>query len=125
MNPRTIAIALPLSLAALVPALAGEKSPYKMQRAEEDWSFLRDDNAATGEPHRAMKFLALSPDRNVWVSFGADARLRFERFENPFWGDASEDDNGYWLQRYFLHADLHLGEHVRVFGQLMRSSEDG
>lgn len=120
-----------LSLSALLlagsVAAAQEKapSPYQSQRAEEDWSFLRDEAAGSHDPFRALKFLALSPDRSVWLSFGGDARWRYERFENPLWGAAPEDGNGYWLQRYFLHADLHLGKHVRVLGQLMRGSEDG
>lgn len=102
------------------------ESPYKMQRAEEDWSFLRDTASATSDaPIRAWKFLPLSPERSVWMSLGGDARVRFERFENPLWGAGLEDENGYWLQRYFLHADLHLGEHLRLFGEIMCSSEDG
>lgn len=40
-----------------------------------------------------------------------------------FW-DAPEDD-AYLLQRYFLHADIHMGEHLRLFTQLQSSLEDG
>lgn len=119
---------LPLFVLLLIGVTASgqqRKSPYMMQRAEENWSVLRDDAAATGNSFRALKFLSLSPDRSVWLSFGGDARWRYERFENPFWGAAPEDGNGYWLQRYYLHADLHLGEHVRFFGQIVRSAEDG
>jgi hypothetical protein len=120
---------LPLSALLLLGAAAAAQekttSPYKSQRAEEDWSFLRESAADSSDPFRALKFLALSPDRGAWLSLGGDLRWRYERYENPLWGAAPEDGNGYWLQRYFLHADLHLGERLRVFGQLMRSSEDG
>lgn len=120
---------LPVALLfARVAGMAQEKadSPCRMQRAEEDWSFLRAAApAASDDSIRALNFLSLSPDRSVWIGFGGDARLRFERFENPLWGAALDDENGYWLQRYFFHADLHVGEHLRLFGQLMRGSQDG
>jgi hypothetical protein len=52
-------------------------------------------------------------------------RERFERFGNPSWGRDPEDNNGYFLQRYMLHADLHLGSRVRFFGQIKSGLENG
>jgi hypothetical protein len=38
---------------------------------------------------------------------------------------APTDDNGYYLMRYMLHGDLHLGQTVRVFAQLRSGIEIG
>src|SRR4029077_5667617 len=34
------------------------------------------------------------------------------------------DDNGFLLQRYLIHADIHAAPYFRVFGQLQSSLED-
>src|SRR3954471_17471816 len=44
-------------------------------------------------------------------------------YDNDRWNPAAPDQDGYLLQRYLLHADLHLGPSVRVFGQLQSSVE--
>ena len=59
-----------------------------------------------------------------YLSLGGEARERYEYFNHPNWGQDPQD-HGYFLQRYFLHGDLHLGEHVRLFSQLQSSLEDG
>ena len=55
-------------------------------------------------------------------------RERYEFFHNPEYGEGPADSRGnndYLLQRYLFHGDLHLGPHVRLFGQLMTTLEDG
>ena len=56
---------------------------------------------------------------------GGDLRERYEFLDHPDFSDANRDDDGYLLQRYMVHADLHVGEHLRAFGQLKSSLEDG
>src|SRR5207244_6570525 len=48
-----------------------------------------------------------------------------EYFANYNWGKGPQDNNGYLLQRYMVHADLHLGPDVRLFTQLKSGLEDG
>src|SRR6266496_2779271 len=50
-------------------------------------------------------------------------RLRYEYFHNPQWGLAPQDDNGYWLQRYMLHADAHFTDWFRTFIQFKSGLE--
>lgn len=57
------------------------------------------------------------PDRLAY-NLGGEGRWRWERFQNDFWGAIANDENGAWLSRYMLHGDLHLGSHLRAFGQL-------
>ncbi len=42
-------------------------------------------------------------------------------YQHVNYGDVDSgvnDNDVYLLQRYLLHADLHLGRHLRFFGQL-------
>jgi len=58
------------------------------------------------------------------ASFGGEIRETWERFHNDF-GSSPADTDGYLLQRYLLHADLHLGDHLRTFVELQSGLENG
>jgi hypothetical protein len=98
------------------PAAPQTRKPpaYQALRQNEDWSVLADE-ARTGVD--AIKYLPLRDDRAVWLSLGGEARLRGEawdgfRFGNPPSAPASDV---FVLSRLRLHADLHLGPHLRTF----------
>jgi hypothetical protein len=71
----------------------GEQYKETMTRIEEDW----------------------------YLSLGGETRQRYEIYHNfpfsPTPPNDPSDDNGYYLMRYMLHGDLHLGQSVRVFAQ--------
>jgi hypothetical protein len=96
---------------------------YTLNRADEDYSYLRDPTLRTDfwDP---VKYIPLNESGNWYLSLGGEARERYEYFNNPNWG-AGPKGSGYLLQRYFLHADLHMGEYLRLFGQLQSSLENG
>lgn len=100
------------------------RPPYKQLRYEENWSFLRDPDRRTGALDR-IKYIPLRDEEEWYLSIGGEVRGRFERFGNPSWGQDPEDSNGYYLQRYMLHADLHLGARLRFFGQIKSGIENG
>jgi len=52
-------------------------------------------------------------------------RETYERFHNTNFGLSPDDPDGYLLQRYLFHVDLHAGERFRFFGELNSSLEDG
>ena len=52
-----------------------------------------------------------------------EARVRYEYFHNPLWGAVPQDEDGYWLQRYMLHADAHFTEWFRAFAQFKSGLE--
>jgi hypothetical protein len=90
-------------------------------RTDEDWSFLKDPANRT-ELWDPLKYITLGKE-DWYLSLGGETRQRYEIYHNfPFSpppppNDPS-DDNGYYLMRYMLHADLHLGQSVRLFAQL-------
>lgn len=104
-------------------APGAERPAFQTLRYNEDWLFLQDSSQRTDwlDP---VKFIPLQ-DTNVYVSFGGEARERYEYFANYNWGKGPQDDNGYWLQRYMVHGDLHLGPDVRFFAQFKSGLEDG
>jgi hypothetical protein len=106
------------------PPEAHAPPPYKQLRYEEDWSYLRDKSTRSERLDR-IKYIPLRGREGWYVSIGGEARVRYERFDNPLWGQEAEDGNGYFLQRYMLHADFHLGPRMRFFGQIKSGLEDG
>ena len=101
---------------------AAERPTFQTLRYNEDWSFLHDPSRRTDwlDP---VKFIPLD-GTNVYVSFGGEARLKYERYDEPVLNQKPADKDGFLLQRYLLHADVQLGSHFREFGQLQSSLED-
>lgn len=91
-----------------------ERPTYQTQRFTEDWSTLAGhDLTATGDPLDVLKYIPLSDDGAIWVSFGGQARVRLEHWQN--FGFGRTNDDNFVLGRLFFHSDIHIGEHVRVF----------
>ena len=105
-----------------VQAQEPDVPPYKLLRSDEDYKYLKD-------PHRRkdlfdpVKFIALDASGESYLSFGGEVRVRYEYFRNPGWG--SGPDDGYLLQRYMVHGDLHIGESFRTFAQIKSGLENG
>jgi hypothetical protein len=72
-----------------------------------------------------VKYIPVAGGRAGYLSFGGDVRERFETYQNEFFSADPDADNAYLLQRYLGHADYHLAEWFRLFGQLQSSLEDG
>src|SRR5258707_2414597 len=60
----------------------------------------------------------------MFASFGGEARESYERFGNQNFGLSVPSPNGYLLQRYLLHADVHLGSRLRLWTELNSSFEN-
>jgi hypothetical protein len=88
---------------------APQRPVIMSQRWEENWSVLADPALQT-EPLDALKYIPLSQDGQVWLSFGADARERMESFSNPNFGTNGQKSNTYLIDRTEVDADL------RVYG---------
>ena len=97
---------------------------YQLNRADEDYLVLRD-KGRRADYWDPVKYVALNDSGNWYLSLGGEARERYEYFNHSSWGSGPQDDDGYFLQRYFLHGDLHLGDSVRLFSQLQSSLENG
>lgn len=115
------AIALLIASAALAQAVDGPK--YQPFRYDENWSFLADASNRSDwlDP---LKYISL--DRPGWyLSLGGEIRERYELLDQPGFGLGPKDKNGYFLQRYLLSSDFHLGSTVRVFTDFQSGLESG
>ena len=72
----------------------------------------------------AIQFIPLNRENeNYYLSFGFWIRERGEYASNPNFSSIPSG-NVYQMQRYFLHADLTLGDRFRFFGELASSLVD-
>ena len=101
-------------------APAGPVRAYSLMREDEDWSFLNNPSLRQDfwDP---IKYIPLGSD-DWYLSIGGEAREAFEQVGNDNWGKQAYT-NTFFLERYMLHTDWHLGRHVRVFVQLKSGLE--
>lgn len=124
-QPICIMLCFPLALTAAVRAdMATERPGFRLLRQDEDWSVLRDPALRT-DWCDALKFLPLNQNETAWLTLGGEARERYEYFENANWGAGPQDDNGYFLHRFMLHAAAHVSDSFRVFTQFKSGLESG
>ena len=89
--------------------------PYALLRQDEDYRTLRDP-ANRKDWWDPLKYIALNHSGSQYLTLGGEVRERYEYYNHPGFGQAPQDD-GYLLQRYMFHADLHLGDRTRFFVQ--------
>jgi len=105
-----------------VPHVCPPPPPYKYLRADEDYQYLSNANCRT-EALDVVKYVRLGQSPGWFASFGGEVRENVEYFSNPRWGQQPQG-SPYALQRYMLHADIHLGERWRIFTQLKSGLEN-
>jgi alginate export protein len=108
--------------ASQTPAPTSAVPPYQSLRYDEDWTYLKDPAKRT-DPWDSLKHIVLK-EPDWYLSLGGELRVRYELFDNAAFGSGSQDENGYVLQRYLAHADLHVSR-VRLFTQLQSGIESG
>ncbi len=98
-------------------ASAPQRPAIKANRWQEDWSPLADPAVRTA-PLDGLKYIPLPGlGSAAYLSLGATLRERYELNDANGFGTRGQRDT--WLiQRLQAHADLHLGEHWRLFTQL-------
>ena len=80
----------------------------------EDWSFLRDPSQRI-DPYDRVKFIPLNDSGTNYLTLGVESRTEFQYLQNNAWGAGPQDVTGYVFERLMPSADLHLGDHVRIF----------
>ncbi|WP_291945699.1 alginate export family protein [Chitinophaga sp.] len=110
-----------LMIAFLTSARMNGQS-FKLMRFDEDNAYLKDSSRNL---YREIKYTRLSKRDSSYVSFGGSARLEYVDFNNEDWGRRGIGHNGFLLQRYDVHADLHLNDRFRIFAQIRSAWETG
>jgi hypothetical protein len=96
---------------------------YSLTRYDDDFNYLHDP-ACHNDFWDPLKYIPFDAQGDWYLSFGGEIRERYERFHNPLWGQQPQSPGGFLLQRYLVFGDLHLGENVRVFTELMSDWEN-
>lgn len=94
-----------------------QSTDYDLVRWNEDYSYLRYPGSHT-DFFDPIKYVPLNADGSTYLSFGGQARYRYDYFNNSDFGAGRQDETGFDLLRFLIHADAHFGEHLRVFVQL-------
>ncbi|MBB5709270.1 alginate export family protein [Sphingomonas xinjiangensis] len=95
---------------------------YNQSRWAEDWTRFRDP-AKIDDPVDRLKYIPLAGDGDVYLTLSGELRLRVNHTTNPNLreGEAQRQD----INRVFLGGDLHLGDHVRFYGELAHGGLSG
>lgn len=101
-----------------------ERPSFDQSRYKEDYRFLKDPEKRT-DYFDSLKYIPFNESESLYLTLGGETRQHFEFISNNDWGKGKQDDNGYYLQRYLLHGDLHAGERTRFFVQFMSGIETG
>jgi len=115
-----------LCILGLVTAASAETvvaPALKLIRYEEDWSGYWNSANRAHTWLEPLKHVRAGHGR--YLTVGGETRQRYEVFRNPSFGIDPADGNGYYLHRYMMHADVHFGERLRVFGQVKSGIENG
>jgi Alginate export len=106
------------------PPCPNPPPPIPQMTYDEDVRYLANPACRTGLLD-SLQFIPLRGEgEDYYLSLGGWIRERGEYVSNPDWS-SKPSGNTYLMQRYFLHADLHLGERFRFFGELASSLVDG
>jgi hypothetical protein len=115
-------VLLAASLATAQTATPTPQRSYPLPMYDENWQFLNDPSQRT-DRWDVVKYMRFGD--GMFASFGWEARETYERFGNQDFGLSVPSPNGYLLQRYLLHADIHLGSRLRLWTELNSSFENG
>lgn len=100
----------------------GDPWHYDVPPDQENWGFLADPSLRQ-DYMDSLKYIRLRGDNNDWyLSLGGEVRFAWEQIGNDEFG-VRPFMNGYFLQRYMLHADTHYGKHFRTFIELKSGLE--
>jgi len=91
-----------------------QNSQFNSQRAEEDYSYLKDSTDLKFRD--AIKYIALNKKRSSYLSMGGSIRTTYDNYENEFW--VPNRDLHYYSQRVAFHTNWQFGKNFRAFGEL-------
>ncbi len=88
---------------------------YNQSRWAEDWTRYRNP-AKRDDPIDRLKFIPIAADGDIYLTLSGELRLRVNQTTNPNLRNAEAQRQD--INRIAGGADLHLGKHIRVFGEL-------
>jgi len=126
----TLACALPAAAQTATPAsypaaAQGDGATvkgYNLSRWAEDWRIYRNP-AKRDDFLDRLKYLPLDDDGDIYLTLSGEARLRMNLTSNPQLIEAPEQRQD--IVRLVGGADLHIGEHLRFYGEIAHGRLSG
>ncbi len=94
---------------------------YNQSRWAEDWTKFRDPKKRDDVLDR-LKYIPIAGD-DVYLTLSGEFRMRVNQTTNPNLRDREAQRQD--INRIVAGADLHLGDHVRLFGELAHGGLSG
>lgn len=126
MGGGRMGVAILLVLPAMTPpSLSWAREPdFEAFRWNEDYRYLRENPQLS--PYERLKYQPLNVrGQDGHLSFGGSARSRVNRYDNDRFGLQGGSAGAVWLQRFYAHTDLHVGERFRAFVEVSAHLADG
>lgn len=95
-----------------------ELPDFQLIEHQENWAKMKSvqhDRAQLSILEK-IKYIPLSDNQDVWLSFGGEMRDRVEHWNNFGFNPANHGKFNLW--RFLPYADLHYGEQLRLFLEL-------
>lgn len=102
----------------------GTVAYYAVSRWAEDWSSLRDkrNRIDWADP---LKYIPLNNSGSIYLTLSGNFRHHGFYDQRAMFGTVKKDPAYRSTLRWNAGADLHLGEHVRLYGELMSGQAGG
>ncbi|MFT8722831.1 MAG: alginate export family protein [Acetobacter malorum] len=102
----------------------GTVAYYAVSRWAEDWSSLRDkrNHIDWADP---LKYIPLNNSGSIYLTLSGNFRHHGFYDQRAMFGTVKKDPAYRSTLRWNAGADLHLGEHVRLYGELMSAQAGG
>ena len=108
---------------AVAPASEAADPAFEMFRWNEDYRYLTEK--AQLNTYQSLKYQPVEMAGHAgFVSFGGSVRSRINAYDNDRFGLQGGADGTVWLQRFYGHSDIHLGDGFRAFVELSANYAD-
>lgn len=115
-GPHMVMLLLPLVLPVTL-AGASEDPAFETFRWNEDYRYLSEKPQRSVYERLKHRPFEIAGQRG-YVAFGGSARSRVNMYNNDRFGLQGGPDGAQWLQRFYGHADIHIGTGFRAFVEL-------
>lgn len=95
---------------------------YNLSRWAEDWQSYRDPTKRDDVLDR-LKYIPLDTNGDIYLTLSGEARLRMNLTSNPQLVEGPEQRQD--ILRLVGGADLHIGEHLRFYGEIAHGQLTG
>ncbi|WP_310596176.1 MULTISPECIES: alginate export family protein [unclassified Sphingomonas] len=95
---------------------------YNQSRWVEDWTKYKNP-AKRDDPLDRLKFIPITSDGDVYLTLSGELRLRVNETTNPNLRESEAQRQD--IVRLVGGGDLHIGKHIRLYGELAHGSLEG